>query len=76
MNVSVNMVLFDGADHGTSSGGAVAVRACDGAVLGVAVKGYEHGVLEAGLPERSTIPPDWALQVPAVDRCRTVYGQR
>lgn len=70
------MKLVGGVDHGTSAGRPVAVRACDGAVLGTAVKGHEHGVLEAGLPDESTFPPASALQVPAVDRCRTVYGQR
>ncbi len=70
------MSLVGGVDHGTSSGRAAAVRACDGAVLGTAVKGYEPGVLEAGLLEGSTFAPDSAPQVPAVDRCRTVYGQR
>jgi len=62
----MNMNFVGRVDHGTSAGPAVAVRACDGAVSGTAVKGYENGVLEAGLPEGSTFPPDWALQVPAV----------
>jgi ribulose kinase len=66
LNVSVNMNLVSRVDHGTSSGRVVAVGACDGAVSGTAVKGYEKGVLEGGLPEGATFPPDRALQVPAV----------
>jgi len=60
------MNLVSRVDHGTSSVRAVAVRACDGAVSGTAVKGYGNGVLEARLPEGATFPQGWALQVPAV----------
>ena len=55
-----------GVDFGTLSGRAVVVRVSDGAELGSAVHDYAHGVLDTRLPRaRSTLPPDWALQVPS-----------
>jgi len=54
-----------GVDFGTLSGRAVVVRVSDGAELGAATCDYPHGVLDRTLPNgRTTLPPDWALQVP------------
>ena len=54
-----------GVDFGTLSGRAVVVRVSDGAELGTGTCDYPHGVLDRTLPNgRTTLPPDWALQVP------------
>ena len=54
-----------GIDFGTLSGRAVVVRVSDGAEVGSAVHDYAHGVLDTRLPASgTTLPPDWALQVP------------
>lgn len=64
MVVDSKNALVVGVDYGTLSGGAVAVRVCDGAELGSGVHEYDHGVLERTLPgSGATLPPDWA-------RCR------
>jgi L-ribulokinase len=52
-------------DFGTLSGRAVVVRVRDGAELGSAVSEYAHGVVDGQLPDGPTLPPEWALQVPA-----------
>jgi L-ribulokinase len=69
-----------GVDFGTLSGRAVAVRVRDGAELGSAVHPYAHAVVERELPATGEkLPPDWALQMPAVDRIavtRPVPGGR
>ncbi len=55
-----------GVDYGTLSGRAVVVRVSDGAELASAVHAYRHAVLTERLPGGGpTLPPDWALQVPA-----------
>jgi L-ribulokinase len=54
-----------GVDFGTLSGRAVVVRVRDGQELGSAVHDYPHAVLDAALPTGETLPPEWALQVPA-----------
>ncbi|WP_252446010.1 ribulokinase [Pseudonocardia humida] len=55
-----------GIDFGTLSGRAVVVRVADGAELASAVHPYRHAVVERQLPGGGpTLPPDWALQVPA-----------
>ncbi len=58
-----------GVDFGTLSGRAVVVRVADGAEVGSAVYEYPHAVMDthltAGAPTPSTLPPDWALQVPS-----------
>jgi L-ribulokinase len=59
-----------GVDYGTLSGRAVVVRVADGVELGSAVHEYPHAVLTDALPDTpsgpgATLPPDWALQVPA-----------
>ena len=55
-----------GVDYGTLSGRAVVVRVSDGAELGSAVLDYPHSVMDATLASTGeTLPPDWALQVPA-----------
>ena len=54
-----------GVDFGTLSGRAVVVRVADGAELGSAVTDYPHGVLDERLPDGRSLPPEWALQVPA-----------
>ena len=55
-----------GVDYGTLSGRAVVVRVSDGAELGSAVLDYPHAVMDATLASTgATLPPDWALQVPA-----------
>lgn len=55
-----------GVDYGTLSGRAVVVRVRDGAELGSAVFEYPHAVISERLPGTGqTLPPDWALQVPA-----------
>src|SRR6188508_2790236 len=54
-----------GVDFGTLSGRAVVVRVSDGAEMGSALHEYTHGVLDTRLPASgTTLPPDWALQVP------------
>lgn len=53
-----------GVDFGTLSGRALVVRVSDGAELGTAVHEYRHGVLDRQLPDGTTLPPEWALQVP------------
>jgi len=54
-----------GVDFGTLSGRAIVVRVSDGAELGTGTCDYPHGVLDRTLPNgRTTLPPDWALQVP------------
>jgi L-ribulokinase len=53
-----------GVDFGTLSGRALVVRVSDGAELGTAVHEYAHGVLDERLPDGTSLPPDWALQVP------------
>ncbi len=58
-----------GVDFGTLSGRAVVVRVSDGAELGSAVHPYAHAVVERTLPATGEqLPPDWALQMRAVDR--------
>ena len=54
-----------GVDYGTLSGRVVVVRVSDGQELASAVHDYPHGVLDAALPTGETLPPEWALQVPA-----------
>ena len=55
-----------GIDYGTLSGRAVVVRVSDGAELGSAVHEYRHGVMDERLAATgSSLPPDWALQVPS-----------
>ena len=55
-----------GVDFGTLSARAVVVRVADGQVLGSAVAGYRHGVIERVLPGSDRLlPADWALQDPA-----------
>ncbi|MCX5373550.1 ribulokinase [Streptomyces sp. NBC_00103] len=54
-----------GVDFGTLSGRAVVVRVRDGAELGTAEHPYAHAVLDRRLPDGTTLPPDWALQVPS-----------
>lgn len=55
-----------GVDYGTLSGRAVVVDCADGAELGSAVHAYTHGVMDRMLAATgATLPPDWALQVPA-----------
>ena len=55
-----------GVDFGTLSGRAVVVRVTDGEEIGSAVLEYPHGVLDRRLPVGDvTLPPDFALQVPA-----------
>ncbi|MFD7934203.1 ribulokinase [Streptomyces sp. NPDC059755] len=54
-----------GVDFGTLSGRAVVVRVRDGAELGTAEHPYAHAVLDRELPDGTTLPPDWALQVPS-----------
>jgi len=55
-----------GVDYGTLSGRAVVVRVRDGAELGSAVLPYPHAVMDRTLASTGrTLPPDWALQVPA-----------
>ena len=54
-----------GVDYGTLSGRAVVVRVSDGQELGSAVADYPHAVLDAALPTGESLPPEWALQVPA-----------
>jgi L-ribulokinase len=55
-----------GIDFGTLSGRAVVVRVSDGAELGSAVLDYPHAVMDTVLePTGKTLPPDWALQLPA-----------
>jgi L-ribulokinase len=55
-----------GVDFGTLSGRAVVVRVSDGAELGSAVLDYPHAVMDRELASTgATLPPDWALQVPA-----------
>src|SRR3954469_8496001 len=54
-----------GVDYGTLSGRALVVRVSDGAEVGTAVHAYPHGVVDDRLPgSETTLPPDWALQVP------------
>jgi L-ribulokinase len=58
-----------GIDFGTLSGRAVVVRVRDGAELGSAVHAYGNAVVERALPATGeTLPPDWALKMPPVDR--------
>jgi L-ribulokinase len=64
MRDSVDAVVI-GVDYGTLSGRAVVVRVSDGLELGSAVYDYPHGVLDSSLPTGETLPPEWALQVPA-----------
>jgi L-ribulokinase len=60
-----------GVDYGTLSGRAVVVPVRDGAELDTAVHPYVHAVVERALPATGEqLPPDWALQLPAVDRDR------
>jgi L-ribulokinase len=54
-----------GIDYGTLSGRAVVVRVRDGQEPGSAVHDYPHAVLDAALPTGESLPPEWALQVPA-----------
>jgi L-ribulokinase len=55
-----------GVDFGTLSGRAVVVRVRDGETLGEATHDFAHGVIDRVLPASgATLPPDWALQVPA-----------
>jgi L-ribulokinase len=54
-----------GVDFGTLSGRALLVRVSDGVEVATAVHSYRNGVLEQNLPDLTTsLPPDWALQVP------------
>ncbi len=54
-----------GVDFGTLSGRAVVVRVADGAEVGTAAHEYRYAVLDRVLPDgRTTLWPDWALQVP------------
>jgi L-ribulokinase len=66
-----------GVDFGTLSGRAVVVRVSDGAELGVAEHPYRHAVLDRELPGGTSLPPDWALQVPSdyVDVLRTAVPE-
>ncbi|MPQ97114.1 ribulokinase [Modestobacter sp. I12A-02628] len=58
--------LVVGVDYGTLSGRALVVRVSDGAELGSAVCEYPHAVVDRELPGSGrTLPPEWALQVPA-----------
>ena len=54
-----------GVDYGTLSGRAVVIRVSDGQELGSATHDYPHAVLDSALPTGESLPPDWALQVPA-----------
>ncbi len=54
-----------GVDFGTLSGRAVVVAIADGSELGSAVQEYPHAVLSEHMPDGTTLPPEWALQVPA-----------
>ena len=55
-----------GVDFGTLSGRAVVVRVSDGHELGTGVHEYEHAVMDSRLAASGeTLPPEWALQVPA-----------
>ncbi|MCX5263060.1 ribulokinase [Streptomyces sp. NBC_00199] len=54
-----------GVDYGTLSGRAVVVRVSDGAELAAAEHAYSHAVLDRELPDGTSLPPDWALQVPS-----------
>ncbi len=66
MVVDPHRALVIGVDYGTLSGRAVVVRVSDGAELGSGVHEYDHGVIDRSLPTSgATLPPDWALQVPA-----------
>ncbi len=54
-----------GVDFGTLSGRALVVRVSDGAELASAAHPYRHAVIDRVLPDgRTTLGPDWALQVP------------
>ncbi len=54
-----------GVDFGTLSGRALVVRVRDGEECGSAVHQYRHGVMDRTLAGTdTTLPPDWALQVP------------
>jgi len=58
-----------GVDFGTLSGRAVVVCARGPAELGTAVHPYVHAVVQGTLPATGKqLPPDWALQIPTVDR--------
>ena len=58
-----------GVDSGTLPGRAVVVRVRDGADPGSAVHPYERADVERALPATGEkLPPDRALQMPAVDR--------
>jgi L-ribulokinase len=52
-----------GVDFGTLSGRALVVRVADGAELGTATHDYPHAVLDDTLPDGTSLPPEWALQV-------------
>ncbi|RLP74556.1 ribulokinase [Mycetocola tolaasinivorans] len=55
-----------GVDYGTLSGRAVVVRVSDGQEIASAVHEYPHAVMDTVLVHTgATLPPDWALQVPA-----------
>ncbi|MCL6454614.1 MAG: ribulokinase [Alicyclobacillus sp.] len=53
-----------GIDFGTESGRVVLVDTATGALLGVHVTAYPHGVLDDRLPSGEALGDDWALQHP------------
>ena len=67
MSIDRTAALVVGVDFGTLSGRAVVVRVHDGAELGSAVTDYPHARTRLdGCPAAAgSLPPDWALQVPA-----------
>ena len=53
-----------GVDFGTLSARAVLVDSRDGRILTSAEWAYTHRVISEALPDGTTLPPQWALQVP------------
>lgn len=54
-----------GIDFGSLSARAVLMDIAEGGILASCVYPYPHGVLSTALPDGTSLPPDWALQVPA-----------
>lgn len=54
-----------GLDYGTLSGRAILVRCSDGVIVATEIKEYQHGVIDAYLPDKRTkLSVNWALQYP------------
>ena len=53
-----------GIDYGTLSGRCLLVDVESGAEIAEAVMEYPHGVMDCALPNRTPLPPDYALQHP------------